>query len=258
VTIADLIPAHDDVVIAELVEHEGSELAIREARAVTDETREALWHAAAAIERAVELVTRAAEMGAHLLLLDPATGAPYASWARYCEVEFLGLRSVKIEKETRWKLVGALIAAGVSRRGAAEVFGMDEGTSRYALKKLAQMEKAAAPEPAAIEAAPVSSDDVAAPRPRTKVEQVFDALHAAKRRGHTGPEIDDLCGWRRGTAGAILSELHAGHRVLRISVEERTGTRVHEAQPFAVYVAWTHEGRRATEGPGRRSRRRPA
>lgn len=261
-SITDL--AHqDDVVIAELVEHEGNDLAVRAARAVTDETREALWHAAAAVERAVELVTRAVEMRAHELLTDPETGAPYRTWARYCEVEFLGLRSVKIEKETRWKLVAALIEAGVSRRGAAEALGMTEGTARYGLKALAAREKATtapapkAAAPAAIEAAPVSSDDVATAETRTRVEQAFAQLRAAGSRGCTGPDIDDACGWRRGIAGAILSEVHKGLRVQRLSVLEPTGTRQHDGQLFAVYVEHTQEAGRATEGPGRRSRRRP-
>lgn len=252
-SIADLIPTTtDDVVLAELVEHD-DDLALAEARAVTDEAREALWHAAAAVERAVDLVARAAEMRAHEILIDAETGLPYGTWKRYCQVELLGLRSLKIAVEDRLALVGALVERGVSRRGVAEAIGMSEGTMRLDLKELARREEAAAA-PAQAAITPPLAVEVIAERVRTKVELVFDALHSFKRRGGTGPQIDDLYGWRRGTAGAILSELHTGRRVLRLSVLERSGTRLHEGQPFAVYVAWSHEGRRATEGPGRRSR----
>lgn len=225
---------------------ERTDLTWHQADELTRRIRRHLMDLKAMLEAASDLVDAASVLldRAWATRADEALG--YSSFEAYCAEQFGSLGAVRLPVPERVQLVMALYGSGerMSVRGASRVMGIADQTGR------ADVRRGTPP-------APVVQDEVAPPEPKvdhgspraaTKPALVLAALAAAPR-GLTAPELDRAHGWRHGTAGAVLSELHRGHRLAR-SVETRDG--------YALYLALEHAAGREVEAPGRRSRQRAA
>lgn len=151
--------------------------------------------------RALTERLRGALVVAHDLLAAAYTGRAwealgYPSWAAYCQGELVLERSLRLPRDQRRDVVGALADAGMPKRAIAASLGVADQTVR------ADLGATRSPAPLLEQGVP-------------KTSQAALLLASA---GDVGLTVHELCrrtGWHHGSASRVLHDLHRQHRAVR-------------------------------------------
>lgn len=123
----------------------------------------------------------------------------YPTWAAYCEHELVLERSLRLPRDQRRDVVGALADAGMPKRAIAASLGVADQTVR------ADLGAVRTPTPQLEQGVP-------------KTSQAALLLAAAGEAGLTVHELCRKTSWHHGSASRVLHDLHRQHRAVRALV----------------------------------------